>query len=86
MWLVAPATAIARMARDIRPRRDRRAARTERELPAAESVTLADLPEAGIARLEQEVVVEDRRRLTRVVAMLFDAYLDQTASRHARAI
>ena len=31
-------------------------------------------------------VVEECRMLVRVVAALFDAYLDRTAARHARAI
>ena len=49
---------------------------------------LADLARAGVVRLDGDRVVinEDCRMLARIVAAVFDAYLDTSAGRHARAI
>jgi oxygen-independent coproporphyrinogen III oxidase len=55
---------------------------------AAERASLAELAAQGVVRLEGDVVTvnEDCRMLTRVVAAVFDTYLDASAGRHAKAI
>ena len=55
---------------------------------AAERDKLEELALQGIVRLEGDriEVVEECRMLVRVVAAVFDGYLDGTAARHARAI
>lgn len=53
-----------------------------------ERAALADLAEQGVVRLDghRVTVNEDCRMLSRVVAAVFDTYLDAAAGRHARAI
>ena len=55
---------------------------------APEQAALAELAGAGVVRLDGNVVTiaEDCRMLARVVAAVFDAYLDPAADRHARAL
>jgi oxygen-independent coproporphyrinogen III oxidase len=53
-----------------------------------ENATLADLAAQGVVRLagDRVIVNEDCRMLTRIVAAVFDTYLDAAAGRHAKAI
>jgi oxygen-independent coproporphyrinogen III oxidase len=55
---------------------------------APKKAVLAELAGAGVVRLDGSVVtiVEDCRVLARVVAAVFEAYLDPAADRHARAL
>jgi oxygen-independent coproporphyrinogen-3 oxidase len=55
---------------------------------AEERAALHDLAAEGIVRIEHDQVTlnEDCRMLVRVVAAVFDTYLDGTSGRHAKAI
>ena len=55
---------------------------------APERSALQDLARQGIVRFEGDriAVVEECRMLVRVVAAVFDTYLDRSAGRHARAV